>query len=481
MGKIKIILLVSIVTISLLTLMAFQYVLINKTVGFYDDMFVKVVERVLKDVEQNTKEEDVEAIIYEYIGIDNIYNYHLPICPKKIDTISVASKWKSNRNNISIHKLNNQLSDNYKKQYILNKKLTDKVFAKLMAEGTTKDIVSRLDFDKFMVRIKNGLVENKITDDFLFVAYDQADRVIFCNNQIIDKKHRTIKVRLFEMPNSDDYIYISLSFPDKSLYNNQFVKALLPTVIVSMLLFVFVAITFYFLLVQKRDADIKSDFLNNMTHELKTPIASISLASQMLNDEKVSKSPEFLGNLSNIIKAETQRLNVLVDKVLQTSIFESQQSIMNLKEVNINELIDSVVKNFSIKVNEQNGRITASLNAENPLAMVDKLHFTNVIYNLLENSMKYTTKDVILTITSWNEKEDLCISVEDNGIGIKKEDLKYIFDRFYRVSTGNLHNVKGFGLGLAYVKKIVKEHHGKISVESEFGIGTKFVIQIPCI
>ena len=232
---------------------------------------------------------------------------------------------------------------------------------------------------------------------------------------------------------------------------------------------------------QKRDADIKSDFLNNMTHELKTPIASISLASQMLNDSAVSKSPEFLSNTSNVIKDETQRLNTLVDKVLQTSIFATQQSILNLKEDNVNQLIEKVIKNFSIKINQNNGRINSYLSAENPFALVDNVHFTNVIYNLFENSVKYTIKDLVLTVKTWNEKNKLCISIEDNGIGIKKEDQKRIFDRFYRVSNGNLHNVKGFGLGLAYVKKIVTEHKGTIEVESELGIGTKFIIRLPSV
>ena len=164
--------------------------------------------------------------------------------------------------------------------------------------------------------------------------------------------------------------------------------------------------------------------------------------------------------------------------MLQTSIFESQQ-ILNLREADVNQLISKVVKNFSIKINQTNGRISADLQAENPFALVDNVHFTNVIYNLFENSVKYTTKDLILNVKTWNEKNKLFISVEDNGIGIKKDDQKRIFERFYRVSTGNLHNVKGFGLGLAYVKKIVTEHKGKIEVESEFGIGTKFIIKLP--
>ncbi len=455
--------------------MIFQYILIKETTAFYDQTFVDVVERVIKDAEQETKEAEVKKIIDETVAYDT-ENYVNGI----FDTDS-RQNTQIGRPDMSIQGLNQIITENYKKQYLHNKNLTDRVLAKLMLESSFDNPSQKIDFNSFYERIRQGLENNHIEDSFMFFVSNKHNRVLFSNYFIdLANKRRTIKLQIFSTPHPDDILYANLVFSNSNSYRNQFIKTILPTVIVSFFLFVLVIVTLYVLLAQKRDAEIKSDFLNNMTHELKTPIASISLASQMLNDNKVGKSPEFLENVSTVIKDETQRLNVLVDKVLQTSIFESQQ-ILNLREFDVNQIIQKVVKNFSIKIHQNNGKINADLQAENPFALVDNVHFTNVIYNLFENSVKYTTKDLILSVKTWNDKDKLFISIEDNGIGIKKDDLKRIFERFYRVSTGNLHNVKGFGLGLAYVKKIVTEHKGKIEVESELGIGTRFIIQIPTV
>jgi two-component system, OmpR family, phosphate regulon sensor histidine kinase PhoR len=216
-----------------------------------------------------------------------------------------------------------------------------------------------------------------------------------------------------------------------------------------------------------------------MTHELKTPISTISLASQMLQDPGVGKTPETLKHISKVIKDETKRLSLQVEKVLQMAIFEKDNSMLKLNEIAINPLITDIVSNFSLKVTSKGGKITYKLKAVNDVALIDEVHFTNVIFNLMDNALKYCDKPLLLTVETWNEKDNLLISIEDNGIGINKEDVKMIFEKFYRVSTGNLHNVKGFGLGLAYVKKIITEHHGSIKVESELNIGTKFTITIP--
>lgn len=220
--------------------------------------------------------------------------------------------------------------------------------------------------------------------------------------------------------------------------------------------------------------------MNNMTHELKTPISTISLASQMLQDGDIGKTPDKLKYISGVISEESKRLRFLVDKVLQMTIFEREKQMMRFAEVDANDLIKTSISNFSLKVENKDGKILSELNAVNPWVMVDQVHFTNVVYNLMENALKYK-KDgsLVLIIKTWNEKDKFFISFEDNGIGIKKEHLKRIFEKFYRVPTGNVHNVKGFGLGLSYVKKIVDDHRGIIRVESEPNIGTKFIISIP--
>lgn len=233
---------------------------------------------------------------------------------------------------------------------------------------------------------------------------------------------------------------------------------------------------------QKKLSEMKTDFINNMTHELKTPISTISLAGQMLSDDSVRKSPTTLKHLSQVITDESKRLRFQVEKVLQMSVFDNQSSALKFTVLDANTVIQSVVHTFKIKVEKFGGTITTNLDARNALIRVDEMHFTNVIFNLLDNAVKYMREDTAPTLvisTSDLDSSKLEIRIRDNGIGIKKDDLKRIFDKFYRVSTGNRHDVKGFGLGLAYVKKMVILFKGNIQVESEIGKGSTFIIHLP--
>ncbi len=228
----------------------------------------------------------------------------------------------------------------------------------------------------------------------------------------------------------------------------------------------------------------KNDFINNMTHEFKTPISTISLAAQMLNDDSVRKSPTMLQHISTVINDETKRLRFQVEKVLQMSMFDRQKATLKLQEVNANQVIHNIVNTFKLKVEKYGGRIDTSLNAEMAEVKVDEMHFTNVIFNLLDNAVKYRKDDVpleLLVETRNLQGGRIEISITDNGVGMKKDDLKKIFEKFYRVSTGNRHDVKGFGLGLAYVHKMVTELKGDIRAESELGKGSKFIITLPII
>ena len=250
------------------------------------------------------------------------------------------------------------------------------------------------------------------------------------------------------------------------------------------MLFVTFCFTVWLIVRQKRDTEMKNDFINNMTHEFKTPISSISLAAQMLGDKSIPKSEAMIGNLSHVIVNETKRLRYQVEKVLQMSLYERNNIRFNEKEVDANVIIDDVVKTFTLKVQQSGGQLTANLDAEDAAIYVDEMHFTNVIFNLLDNAVKYRRDDVPLQLrvsTRQQGETHLVITIEDNGIGIKHDDLKHIFDRFYRVHTGNKHDVKGFGLGLAYVRGMVELMHGTIKAESELGHGTKFVITLPLI
>ena len=233
---------------------------------------------------------------------------------------------------------------------------------------------------------------------------------------------------------------------------------------------------------QKKLTEMKNDFINNMTHEFKTPISSISLAAQMLKDQSVRKSPAMLQQISTVINDETKRLRFQVEKVLQMSMFDRQKANLKIEDVDANVAIFNIVNTFKLKVEKYGGTIEANLDAMDAIVEVDEMHFTNVIFNLLDNAVKYRSEErpLHLTVCSRDlDDERLEITVADNGIGIRRDDLRKIFEKFYRVSTGNRHDVKGFGLGLAYVKKMVEELGGTIGVESEYNVGTKFIIILP--
>ena len=204
----------------------------------------------------------------------------------------------------------------------------------------------------------------------------------------------------------------------------------------------------------------------------------------MLNDDSVRKSPTMLQHISTVINDETKRLRFQVEKVLQMSMFDRQKATLKLQEIDATTVIENVVHTYKIKVEKFGGRIETELNAEDSIVNVDEMHFTNVIFNLLDNALKYRRDEVPLNLkisTRNLQDEKLEIKISDNGIGIKKEDLKKIFEKFYRVSTGNRHDVKGFGLGLAYVHKMITELKGEIRVESELGVGSDFIITLPLI
>jgi len=274
--------------------------------------------------------------------------------------------------------------------------------------------------------------------------------------------------------------YLMIYFPYEIRFLLQEMSSI---IIVSLILIIILMLLFVYVIRiiawQKKLSEMKNDFINNMTHEIKTPISTISLACEALSDHSVKRNEALSENYIKVINDENKRLADITEKILQAATFEQGELILKKEILNIEEVIDNVINNIGIQVEVKDGKIIRDFRASNSTIIADKMHLTNVISNLVDNANKYSPRKPLITISIENYAEGIKISVEDNGIGISKENQKKIFDKLYRVPTGNIHDVKGFGLGLSYVKAIIEKHNGKITVESDLKKGSTFKIYLP--
>lgn len=238
-------------------------------------------------------------------------------------------------------------------------------------------------------------------------------------------------------------------------------------------------VTVYALLRQKKLSEIKNDFINNMTHEFKTPLATISLAVDALKNDKVIKDSTKMDYFRDIIKEENKRMNKHVETILQAAVSDRENVQLTKRPLHVHELMEDIIDNHQLQMEEKNGFAELQLNAKQDMVEADPVHFRNLLSNLVDNAIKYSNDNLLLKVSTQSTNKSLQIKVEDNGIGMSKETVKRIFEKFYRAHTGNLHNVKGFGLGLSYVKAMVDAHGGKIKVESTPGKGSVFTVDMP--
>ena len=277
---------------------------------------------------------------------------------------------------------------------------------------------------------------------------------------------------------SSNQFFIILAFPDSLLPHIDSSLYMYMSIFLVVVIAVLFLISLRTIANQRRLDQMKNEFISNMTHEVKTPIATISLACEMLQDDSVAQDAASRSNFVGIIADENQRMRILVETILQSSKMANRNVSLNLTEVNINDIINKVAQSFRLSLTNRGGQLETHLDAVPPTLVADELHLSNMIYNLVDNGIKYSTEAPHIIVSTRREGGNMLISVQDHGVGIAKADQKHVFEKFYRVSTGNVHNVKGFGIGLNYVAQVVKLHHGTIALESEPGRGATFTVTL---
>ena len=357
---------------------------------------------------------------------------------------------------------------------IINKKLALNININLDKVLSEKEVISL---------IEGSLEKHGIKNDFHYSITDENGLLFLSNFENIDNSI---------LERSTSY---SVEFLNEDLFNEKKIftlyilklrwsiaKSLAPILFLSMVLILIILGTFIYSIRviqnQKKNTRIKTDFINNMTHELKTPIATIGLACEALTDKNIKLDKSSQNRFLTTIKSENVRLGKLVENVLESSVSVKASPELKLEVFNIEDVIKKAIKSIQLSYNTRNGKIKTDFLAQNKIIEADKLHITNVIHNLLDNSLKYSSKSPLVTISTRDVIGGLIIRIKDNGIGIAKDNQKRIFEKLFRVPTGNLHNVKGFGLGLSYVKSIIDLHKGKIMVESKLGSGSTFTVNL---
>lgn len=328
--------------------------------------------------------------------------------------------------------------------------------------------------------LKEQFERYNLKEDFEYGIYDCfTDSIVFgsrVNFDTLDNEVRAEATQIKAKFEPDGH-YFGVLFPNKTATILKQLDFWMYSSFVIFLIIIFFSYTIFVILKHKRLSEVKSDFINNMTHELKTPISTISLSAEALSNPNIVYQPDRFKQYISIIKNENQRLRSQVDKVLQIATLTPKKVNVKMEEIDIHEIILKAAETFTVNVAEDGGNLITNLKATRSIINGDKVHITNVIYNLLDNARKYTETEPIISVESYNEKDKIVVKVIDNGVGINQSHLGMIFDKFYRVPTGNLHNVKGFGLGLFYVNTIMKAHKAKISVESKVGKGSTFTLE----
>lgn len=368
------------------------------------------------------------------------------------------------------------------KNQLVNKTiLVSDIVKSLIEVDLSEKIEDRIDPVYVQSLLKYQLEEEGVKANFYFGVFDQDNQLRTGNvNDVSILPKQGFTVHLFPNDVINHNCTLRLYFPSQIQYIFSSISWML---LASILIIITIFMAFFYsirtILRQKKLSEIKNDFINNMTHELKTPISTISLACEALSDDDIAATPQLMKRYLGIISEENKRLGNQVENVLRSAIWESKAFKLNKEWADVNDLAVAAVSKFEMQMKDRAGSISLHCEAEQSELLVDKEHLFNVIKNLIDNAIKYTKEAPEIVVRTYNEKDQIFVDVEDNGIGISKENQKKVFDKLYRVPTGNVHDVKGFGLGLNYVKSIAERHGGSVSVSSKLNKGSIFTVALP--
>jgi len=414
-------------------------------------------------------EQDQEPIIILDTSISGDNYYYIPPSDLYLDESAII------QDTISQNRINRLLEQ--------KSQLFNDVFEDMYTFRHFLDIESRIIERELDSLIKSELLQNGVKTTFEYGIYSPSRNKLVMektgqfSNQLMEESYAYALFPSDMFTNPD---YLMIFFPHEKKYLiTQMSGMLAISIILILVIIISFFLTITFVMKQRKFAEMKNDFINNMTHEFKTPVSTIALACEALSDKDIQKTELLTENYIHVINEENRRLGNMAEKILQTAVLEKGKLKLNKEAVNIHEVILEVIKNIGIQVEINDGVIEKRFAAESPIIEADIMHITNLIFNLLENANKYSPKKPHIIISTKNINEGLEISIKDNGIGISKTDQKKIFDKLYRVPTGDIHDFKGFGLGLNYVKAIVEKHGGDITLESELNKGSTFTVYLP--
>ncbi|MFY0685941.1 MAG: HAMP domain-containing histidine kinase [Cyclobacteriaceae bacterium] len=522
MSKSKLSWIIGLMSVALTGLVAFQWYWIDSVISSNEDRFQKDVMESLQAISAKLEKQEAMEMMDQHLrsrqlaqlsqnppqqSIINSSNTTGVSFPNKVERMTdsvpidnqVSFQFSFDENGGSINisssggvQNNGQMDpfriiaeeqERFRKQWMKMANKQDMMYNVLEDLFSTRSIVSRIDQKEL-----DSLLDLELSSRGIRIPYDfavfqpQSARLISTNNPSKTEVLTTSMFKTFLFPNDliGEPTILSINFPTQAKYLSSKIWMIMSSsgLLLLIVLFCF-SYAVYTIIRQKKFSVMKNDFINNMTHEFKTPIATIGLAIEALQDTGISQEASMREKYLGVIGDENKRLGGQVEKVLQMARIDRNELKMSLKPVKVHELIEAAIEKINLQIEHKNGLLKQHLQADEDIVNGDETHLLNVILNLLDNAIKYSDDAPNIAIRTRSYRKELHLSIKDHGIGMSKDQVRHIFERFYRVSTGNVHNVKGFGLGLSYVKTVIEEHQGSVDVESDQGIGTNFIIKLP--